>query len=173
MCILPTVQVLSAEPASCTWVGKGLITDDGVGEADARLDEFSRWVADACGGGRRRCTLEAVATSPETAELVDGWWEYHRLASGTRPQRKALEAGSPEAAVAGRDAVMEAMEAGGLAALSLVLALLDAAPEDDDVALVGAGPLEELLHGHGVSLRQDVEAVARRDAGRRSLYGES
>lgn len=97
----------------------------------------------------------------ETADLVDGWWEYHRLASGTRLQRKALEAGLPEAAVAGRDAVMEAMDAGGPAALSLVPALLEAAPGDDDVALVGAGPLEELLHAHGLSLRPDVEAVAR------------
>lgn len=116
----------------------------------------------ACGSWRRRCTLEGVGTSLETAELVDGWWEYHRLASGTRLQRKALEAGVPEAAVAGRDAVMGAMDSGGPAALSLVLALLDSASGEDDVALVGAGPLGELLYAHGVSLRLDVEAVARR-----------
>jgi hypothetical protein len=44
--------------------------------------------------------------------------------------------------------------------LSLVVALLDAAPSDDDAAMVGVGPLEELPQAHRSELGSRVAALA-------------
>jgi hypothetical protein len=101
-----------------------------------------------------------VVEARGTAELVEGWWEYQRLASGSRSERKQLEAGLQEAAWAAYWAVQAATDSGGEAALSLVLALLEAAPSDDAAAAVGVGPLEDLLHAHGRELGSRVNALA-------------
>jgi hypothetical protein len=104
-------------------------------------------------------------------ELVAGWWEHARLAQGSRQQRKSLETGDALFANAGRYGIAERVERGGVAALELVAALLERAPDDDGIALAAAGPLEDLLHSHGQDLVDEVERRTRQDArfGRRSL----
>lgn len=97
-----------------------------------------------------------------THELVTGWWLYFRLQSGTRDDRKRLEGGEPLAAQAGADGVRSRIEAGGTAAIDLILALLEAASGDGDMALVASGPLEDLLALHAAALAPDlVEAIRR------------
>ncbi len=109
-------------------------------------------------------TLHTVGLELRTTEeLVAGWWEYARLAQGSRQQRKGLEAGDAPFADAGRYGVAERVERGGVEALELVAALLERAPDDDGVALVAAGPLEDLLHRHGQELVDVVERRARQD----------
>jgi hypothetical protein len=49
-------------------------------------------------------------------------------------------------------------------AWDLVLTLVHTAPDDNALACVGAGPLEDLLCQHGATLIERVEAVARNDA---------
>jgi hypothetical protein len=80
-------------------------------------------------------------------DLAIRWYDYWRRLSGTRAERKALEAGKPSEVVAAHDWVADRIEAGGLAAVE-VLATLAAAAQDDGV-IVAAGPIEDLLYTHG------------------------
>ncbi len=95
--------------------------------------------------------------------MVAGWWKYQRLAVGSRLERKALELGEPSDAVGAADAAHEQIRRGGVQALELVSALLLGAETDDDIARVGAGPLEDLLVDHGAAIVDEVEELARRD----------
>lgn len=97
-------------------------------------------------------------------DLVEGWWRHVRLAQGSRSERTRLEAGEDAFADAGWYGVYERVERGGVEAVQLVAALLGRAPDDDGVALVAAGPLEDLLHWHGDDLVDELERRARQDA---------
>jgi hypothetical protein len=98
-----------------------------------------------------------------TEELVAGWWLFGRLRSGTREDRKRLEAGEPIAAQAGFDGVDSRIEAGGIAAIDLILALLEAADQDGDVELVAAGPLDDLLALHAATLAPHLVQALRQN----------
>ena len=52
---------------------------------------------------------------------------------------------------------------GGTEALDLVEALIASAPDSDAVAVVSAGPLEELVYDHGAALVGEIERRARQD----------
>jgi hypothetical protein len=84
------------------------------------------------------------------------------LRQGTREQRVDLErVESPLAQRAQRayDHVQSCVEVGGTEALDLVEALIASAPDSDAVAVVSAGPLEELVYDHGAALvDEDVAA---------------
>jgi hypothetical protein len=95
--------------------------------------------------------------------VVDGWWRYQRLLVGARSDRKALELGEPQDVVAAAEVVDDRVCSGGPEALDLVAALVRGADTDDDLGLVGAGPLEDLLTRHGATLVDDVDNLARRD----------
>jgi hypothetical protein len=97
------------------------------------------------------------------AELSARWWEYRRLSQGDRSERKALELGEPVDACAAADIVTDRIDAGGVAAIELVVALIETAPDDAGIAYVGAGPLEDLVHEHGGSLVDDLDRVARQN----------
>ena len=119
----------------------------------------SRWLRH----DRRTQTVPVAGGEPAEADLVAGWWEYCRLAVGSRADRLRLEAGEPASAVAAWEAVGERIDRGGGAALDLVAALLDAARDDEEVGEVGAGPLEDLLAQHGSALAEEVERLAGRE----------
>lgn len=97
-----------------------------------------------------------------SGSLVEDWWEYHRLAGGSRDERKALEAGLPVRVGAAHDLVAEKIATGSPDVLEILALLIDGVPEGQDVATVGAGPLEDLLHEHGDRLIADIETSARR-----------
>lgn len=99
----------------------------------------------------------------ETGAIADGWWRYQRLSVGPRSDRKALELGEPQDVVAAVEAVDDCVLIGGPEALDLVAALVRAADSDDDLGLVGAGPLEDLLTRHGATLVDSIDDLARRD----------
>lgn len=103
-------------------------------------------------------------------ELADGWLEYQRLARGHREQRKALEQGKPTSVHLANEKVRDRIDAGGQAALELVLALLSAGGWDE-VSTVAAGPLEDLIHQHGDELIDDIEPLARQDDRFRAALG--
>jgi hypothetical protein len=97
---------------------------------------------------------------------IETWWLGHRLASGTRADRIELERGESTAALRARaasEAVRVRLDAGGPPALAFVLELLAAAPDERGVALVGAGPLEDLIHQHGDALAALIDETARQD----------
>lgn len=56
-----------------------------------------------------------------------------------------------------------------LASIVELLARIPANPEDRHFQLLAAGPLEDLLHKHGDSVVEEVEALARRDPSFRLL----
>jgi hypothetical protein len=96
-------------------------------------------------------------------ELCARWWEFLRLSQGDRAQRKALELGEPREAYAAAAIVAERIQTGGSDAIRLVIALIETAPDDAGIAVVGAGPLEDLVHEHGDSLIDELDRVARRN----------
>lgn len=113
-------------------------------------------------------------SEPRTsAELVAGWWRYLRLSKGDREARKQLEDGHAMFAEAGWRGVTDRLERGGIQALDLIDALLEAAPANEDGAgQVGAGPLEDLPHEHGLDLLEEVERRARQDASFRQALSQ-
>ncbi len=76
-------------------------------------------------------------------DTVESYWQYHRLCRGTREDR--LLASQHMWAV---DAVAEAVQKGEPSVISLLIALVEGAPNDDEVRVVGAGELEDLLVTH-------------------------
>ncbi len=51
---------------------------------------------------------------------------------------------------------------GGLPALDLITVLVDMAPTNEDLSLVGTGPLEDFVHKHGNTLADEVDLLATR-----------
>jgi hypothetical protein len=94
------------------------------------------------------------------AELFANWWEYHRLANGSRDERKALEGGEPAKAVEAFERVADLVSTGDADVVTLLEELNDAAPEDEG-ATVGSGPLEDLIHEHGDRLVDELAERAR------------
>ncbi len=94
------------------------------------------------------------------------YWEYWRLARGTRQDRLAIERARHPA----REAIDEAVEAGNPSVVQILVALAEAAPSDEDAGLVGAGPIEDLISTHGQRLAcrdgsqllDELDAAARR-----------
>lgn len=102
---------------------------------------------------------------PTIGDLVAGWWAYQRLAQGGREDRKRLALGEPLDVCSDWEAARERIDAGGMDAVEIVVALVDAAPDAAGVALVGAGPLEDLVHEHGGALVAEIERLAGQHAG--------
>lgn len=99
--------------------------------------------------------------SDDREQLLADWWEHHRLGSGNRAERKSLEQGHPASAVAAYAIVSELVESGDVSTVQLLADLNDAGPREDDGAIVGAGPLEDLVHAHGDELIDEIERLAR------------
>lgn len=106
-----------------------------------------------------------MTTSPNPAQddVVSGWWEYQRLSAGNRQARKNLELGEPRSAVVAADAVHDLIRRGGVTGLALVKGLVDAATSADDLVLVAAGPLEDLLVEHGRDMIDEIDLLARQN----------
>lgn len=96
--------------------------------------------------------------------MARAWWESRRLATGSREDRKRWSLGEPPEVQERRQAAEEIVHGGGERAVELVIALLGTAPDDAGVAAVGAGPLEDLVTGHGNELSARLEELARRSA---------
>jgi hypothetical protein len=103
--------------------------------------------------------------------VATAWWEYQRLASGQRMDRKRLEDGEPVAVVAAVETVDASVARGGPDAVALIGALLRLASTEEDIALVGAGPLEDLLVEHGDDLAEQVAQEAHRNPQLASALG--
>jgi hypothetical protein len=99
------------------------------------------------------------------ADIVLEYWKHWRRSGGDRADRLEAQKGSWA-----HDVVYDAVEAGDPAVIELLAALAEAAPSEEDAGLVGAGPLEDLLSVHGVSLLtaegsallEAIDAAARR-----------
>src|SRR3954465_1457449 len=85
---------------------------------------------------------------------------------GTREQRVDLERVESSLAHPAQRAyeyVQDSVGVGGTEALDFVEALIKSAPHVDAVAVVSAGPLEDLVYDHGAALVDEIESRARQD----------
>lgn len=90
--------------------------------------------------------------------LIDGYWKHYRLSTGSRQER--LEADRWAWAW---DEVEEAVADPSSETFEILMALVESAANDDALAYIGAGPLENLINLHGVRFAEQVEESARRD----------
>ena len=92
----------------------------------------------------------------ELREVVEGWWRWSRLFD-SRDRQDRIAARAWEWAA---DVVEEAVLSGGASAVELVIALANAVAEDeDDLALLGAGPIENLLSHNRPASSETIEAM--------------
>lgn len=95
------------------------------------------------------------------ADLAQHWYEYWRLRSGNRSERNLLERGRPTEIQQAYDFVAARVDAGGPAAVELLVALAEAAPAGDDGVTVGVGPLEGLIGNRSEGLFRVIATRAR------------
>src|SRR5579875_331354 len=99
----------------------------------------SAWIA-----ARPRMSWDdATVTDDRMVELASNWFEYVRRTGGSRAERKALELGEPAEVVRAAEQVREVVDNGGAPAVELIAVLLDHASNDEALAAVAAGPLED------------------------------
>jgi hypothetical protein len=95
-------------------------------------------------------------------EWVASWFEYHRLSSGTREQRKALELGQPVRPQAAWAWVEDRIMDGGDDAIQVIETLALRASSEGEEMAVGIGPVESLIYEHGDSVVDSLLDRARR-----------
>jgi len=93
------------------------------------------------------------------AELVAAYWTYQALRRGDRAQRRASENW-----FWAWEEIRDVVAANPLKGVALIAGLVDAAPDREALANVGAGPLEDLINQHSAAVVEAVEDQARRDA---------
>jgi hypothetical protein len=120
--------------------------------------------------GRRPATRPSLP-HPESIDAVSDavpadvparWFEYWRRASGTRDERKALEQGRPIEVQAAHDWIEKRIMSGGVAAIDAIAEIAEAASNPDEEAIVGIGPIEDLIHCHGDAVVDLLVERARR-----------
>jgi hypothetical protein len=113
---------------------------------------------DAAGVVRWRDDDGAAHEWGSLAELGVDWWRYQRLTAPERDTDPMIAWDCVERFVA-----LDGYGAPHPRVVDVIQALVDAARDDDDLGMVGAGPLESLLShsGHGAYFVDDVERRAR------------
>lgn len=163
----------AAEDVDATWSSPRARRSSASAAAPVRNPGASRVAFGSRHAGDQHSTTDkppewSVFASPEASppagmvfDVVAGWWDYQRLMRGSPAERRALEAGHPARTHQSWIEVWGRINRGGNAALDLVVSLVDAAPGGDDVvAVVGTGPLEDLVRKHGNSLADEIAHVA-------------
>ncbi|HEX6874146.1 MAG TPA: hypothetical protein VF165_00675, partial [Nocardioidaceae bacterium] len=88
------------------------------------------------------------------AEVAHAWWSEEPTSDGLAMSETPAH-----------DYVVELLEGGATGAVDLLQALVDAAPSEDALAHLGAGPVEDLIshYRHGQVVLAEVERHARQD----------
>ena len=102
-----------------------------------------------------------LTSTEERCRLFAAWWDYQRLARGTREDRVGLARGVPGNAVAAVDTVRGLVDLGESDAVQFLANLNDAGTHEDEGEHVGAGPLEDLIHQHGDAVIDEIDRCAR------------
>jgi Family of unknown function (DUF6869) len=102
--------------------------------------------------------LKAMNSDAELRQLIAGYWKYYALSTGDRRER--LEADQWFWAW---EEVERAVRAPSANVFPVLIALVESAANDDALAYVGAGPLEDLINWHGAQFLDQIEESARRD----------
>lgn len=104
-----------------------------------------------------------------TEGLIDRFWQEHRLSQGTREERL-------EASGVAWGEVDHLLDGPASEVVRMLVALAEAAPSEEEVGLVGAGPIEELVarragqfdSEEGRELLEELDTAARRSSRFRS-----
>ena len=109
----------------------------------------------------------------ELGALVDAYWEYYRRTSGgaTRPERLGADefswAWDEVESLIHDDEIAERQL--GLHRVGLLIALAEGAPDQEALAYLGAGPVEELLRDHEPNIGSIDEAARQNERFRYAL----
>lgn len=112
-------------------------------------------------------------TAPDEARIVECYWEFWRLSIGDRTQRR-----DAEALYWAWEWVESCVAQDPAGSVSLVRDLAEAAPGDEAIAYLGAGPVEELVKraigdaGVRASLASAVRSSAALRQSLRSVWAE-
>jgi hypothetical protein len=90
-------------------------------------------------------------------EFAQTYWEYRRLAEGDRAQRLASRK-----LFWAYEQLQDQIGSQPLGAVDTLVRLADSAPDDQSLAYLGAGPIEDLLASADAWLVSSFEGAARR-----------
>jgi hypothetical protein len=94
----------------------------------------------------------------DPAVLADGFWEYYRRTTSTV---RAVRLGAGDNRWAW-DEVEDRVRSEPEEMIAILVAIADAAPDDDALAYLGAGPVEDLIVSRGSAVVVDrIEGAAR------------
>ena len=119
--------------------------------------------------------MAAGASDRTWAEVKAAYWRNHRAMREQAPATSALTDPAdyvPDPDFWAWEYVRQLCEPGDRAALDQLVDLADSASDDEQLAYLGAGPVEDFVSGFGGLLIDDIEAAARRSpAFLRALQG--
>jgi hypothetical protein len=91
----------------------------------------------------------------KTKALIEGWWEIHRLTTERPSGHQAMI----EDLWWAWEALESEMDDASPGAVQLLVALCEAAPSEEELGSVGAGPLETLIVENAATMATPVGAV--------------
>jgi hypothetical protein len=97
--------------------------------------------------------------STSRTELVEAFWRHYRLSQSTSRSERLIS----EDTYWAWEEVERVAQKPESDALDLLVALADAAPDDQARCYLGAGPLEDFVLQHGTQLIDDIDEAARRN----------
>ncbi|GEM_PF-1152419 len=101
-----------------------------------------------------------MASESDVQDLVAAYWRYWR---GSEIDRRRVEGRLEDPTFAAQLEVGRQVRRGGQSSLELIDALLSAADSDDEIVIIGDGPLSELLWSHASELSLEIATRAERD----------
>lgn len=102
--------------------------------------------------------LRIVNEDVRLQRLIGAYWKHYRLSTGGRQERLAADQWAWA-----WDEVEGAVMEPSANTLEMLMALAQTAADEEALAYLGAGPLEDLINSHGVQFVQQIEESARRD----------
>jgi hypothetical protein len=111
--------------------------------------------------------MTAGGTDPTWPEVKVAYWRNHRAVSlqvraRVAPTDPLRPDSGPDADFWAWEHVEAVWRTGDRAALDRLVDLADSAPDDEDLAYLGAGPVEDLVRVFGELLIEDIEDAAKR-----------
>lgn len=104
-------------------------------------------------------------TNPTWPEVKAAYWRNHRAMRSCAPDSSAITDPAdyvPDPDFWAWEYISDLWQTGDRDALDRLVDLADSAPDDDDLAYLGAGPVEDLVRVFGEVLIDDIEEAASR-----------
>lgn len=102
-------------------------------------------------------------TDPTWPEVKTAYWRSHRALKRQMPSREAPHPDKVEDPdFWAWEYIHDLCESGDRVVLDRLVDLAESAPDDEDLAYLGAGPIEDFVSAYGGVLIEDIEEAAKR-----------